>query len=60
LREKRGSLTIWFSEEAVAAWPAAPGTIPDGQLGLGDETSLILRAVFHQPLRQTEGARCLG
>src|SRR5690349_6272929 len=30
---KRGLLTIWFSEEAVAAWQAAPRTTPGGQLG---------------------------
>ena len=55
---KRGSLTIWFSEEAVAAWQAAPRTTPGGQARYSDlaiETSLILRIVFHQPLRQTEG-----
>jgi hypothetical protein len=50
-------LVIWFSEEAVAAWRAAPRTTPGGQARYSDvaiETSLILRAVFHQPLRQTE------
>src|SRR3954466_9611911 len=60
---QRGSLTIWFTEEAIAAWRAAPRTAPGGQARYSDlaiETSLILRAVFHQPLRQTEGARCSG
>ena len=55
---QRGSLTVWFSEEAVAAWRAAPRTTPGGQARYSDlaiETSLILRTVFHQPLRQTEG-----
>ena len=55
---QRGSLTIWFSEEAVAAGRAAPRTTPVGQARYSDlaiETSLILRTVFHQPLRQTEG-----
>ncbi|MGF7213545.1 hypothetical protein GGE65_008190 [Skermanella aerolata] len=55
---QRGSLTIWFSEEAVAVWQAAPRTTPGGQARYSDlaiETSLILRTVFHQPLRQTEG-----
>jgi hypothetical protein len=55
---QRGSLTIWFSEEAVAAWRAAPRTTPGGQARYSDlaiETSLILRTVFHQPLRQAEG-----
>ena len=43
---KRGSLTIWLSEEAVAAWQAAPRTTPGGQARYSDlaiETSLILR-----------------
>src|SRR5687767_1774004 len=55
---QRGSLTIWFSEEAIAAWRAPPRTTPGGQARYSDlaiETSLILRTVFHQPLRQTEG-----
>ena len=54
----RGSLTIWFTEEAVAAWRAAPRTTPGGQARYSDlavETALILRTVFHQPLRQAEG-----
>lgn len=55
---QRGSLTIWFTEEAVAAWRAVPRTTPGGQArysALAIETTLILSAVFHQPLRQTEG-----
>jgi hypothetical protein len=55
---QRGSLTIWFTEEAIAAWRAAPRTTPGGQARYSDlaiETSLILKVVFHQPLRQTEG-----
>jgi hypothetical protein len=55
---QRGSLTIWFTDEAIAAWRAVPRTTPGGQARYSDlaiETSLILRTVFHQPLRQTEG-----
>jgi hypothetical protein len=55
---KRGSLTIWFSDDAVEAWRAAPRTTPGGPARYSDlaiETLLILRTVFHQPLRQTEG-----
>jgi hypothetical protein len=58
---QRGSLTIWFTEEAIAAWRAAARTTPGGQARYSDlaiETTLILRTVFHQPLRQTEGALC--
>jgi hypothetical protein len=28
---QRGSLTVWFTDEAVAAWAAAPRTTRDGQ-----------------------------
>ena len=42
---QRGSLTIWFSEEAIAAWRAAPRTTPGGQARYSDlaiETVLTL------------------
>ncbi len=28
---QRGSLTVWFTEEAIAAWHAEPRTTPGGQ-----------------------------
>src|SRR3954463_6140750 len=55
---QRGSLTVWFTNEAIAAWKAAPRTTPGGQSYYSDlaiTTALTLRAVFHLPLRQTEG-----
>jgi transposase len=55
---RRGSLTIWLTEEAVAAWHAPATGERGGQLvysAMAIETSLALRLVFHQPLRQTEG-----
>jgi len=55
---RRGSLTLWFTEEAVAAWRAPPTGKRGGQLiysPIAIETSIALRLVFHQPLRQTEG-----
>ena len=55
---QRGSLTIWFSESAIAAWKAAPRTTPGGQphySALAIMTALTLRAVFRLALRQTEG-----
>jgi heme-degrading monooxygenase HmoA len=55
---KRGSLTIWFTDEAIAAWRAAPRTTPGGQARYSDlaiETSLILRTVFHQRFCQVSG-----
>jgi hypothetical protein len=55
---QRGSLTIWFSEEAIAGWQAEPRTTPGGQpsySALAIATALTLRAVFRLALRQTEG-----
>ncbi|WP_445504831.1 IS5 family transposase [Microvirga sp. G4-2] len=55
---QRGSLTVWFSEEAIAAWRAEPRTTRGGQRhysALAIKTALTLRAVFRLALRQTEG-----
>jgi transposase len=55
---RRGSLTIWMTEAAVAAWHAQPTGERGGQptySAIAIETCLALRLVFHQPLRQTEG-----
>ena len=55
---RRGSLTVWMTEEAVAAWQAPATGKRGGQpiySAIAIETSLALRLVFHQPLRQTEG-----
>ena len=55
---QRGSLTVWFSEEAIAGWLAAPRTTRGGQAWyspLAILTALTLRAVFRLALRQTEG-----
>jgi hypothetical protein len=54
----RGSLTVWFTEEAGAAWHAPATGQLDGQpiySAIAIETSLALRLVFHQLLRLTEG-----
>ena len=54
----RGSLTMWVTPEAIECWMALPRTTRGGQSSYSDlaiETSLMLRLVFHQPLRQTEG-----
>jgi hypothetical protein len=55
---QRGSLTVWFSEDAIAAWRAEPRPTPGGQphySALAIRTALTLRAVFRLALRQTEG-----
>src|SRR5689334_19543850 len=54
----RGNLTLWVSEEAIVGWRAVPRTTPGGQARYPDvaiETAVMVRLVFHQPLRQTEG-----
>ena len=54
----RGSLTVWFTEAAIAAWKAEPRTTRGGQprySALAISTALTLRAVFRLALRQTEG-----
>ena len=56
--KRRGSLTVWFTDEAVAAWRAEVRTTPGGQphySALAITTALTLRAVFGLALRQTEG-----
>src|SRR3954453_12069043 len=55
---RRGSLTLWVSDEAIAAWGAPPRKTPGGQARTSEpaiETALMVRLVFHQPLRQPEG-----
>src|SRR6187431_970605 len=55
---QRGSLTLWFTEAAIAAWKAEPRTTPGGQphySALAIMTALTLRSIFRLALRQTEG-----
>ena len=56
---RRGSLTLWVTEEALAGWHAPVTGQRGGQPVYSDvaiETGLALGLVFHQPLRRTEGA----
>lgn len=65
---RRGDLTVWISEEALALWSAPRRTTRGGQPHYSDlaiEMCLTLGLVFKQPLRQTQGlmrsiARLLG
>ena len=55
---RRGSLTVWFSDEAVEAWEAERRTSRGGQPEYSDLailTALTFRAVFRLAFRQTEG-----
>ncbi len=54
----RGSLTVWFTPEAVEAWRAEPRTGRGGRplySAPAIAAALTLRAVFRLALRQTEG-----
>ncbi len=54
----RGDVTIWFSDEVVAAWTPPASGLRGGQRqysNLAILTSLTLRLAFHLPLRQTAG-----
>jgi hypothetical protein len=55
---QRGSLTVWFTDAAIATWKAEPRTTPGGQprySGVAIAPALTLRTVFRLALRQTEG-----
>ena len=54
----RGDVTIWLSEDAIAAWVPTKNGLRGGQRrysNLAVRTALTLRVVFSLPLRQTEG-----
>jgi hypothetical protein len=55
---RRGSLTVWVTPEAIAAWaPATTGRRgrPRSYSDIAIETGLMLRLAFGRPWRQTEG-----
>jgi transposase len=55
---RRGALTVWITDEAIAEWHAPATGRRGGRLiysALAIETALTIRLVFRQPLRQTEG-----
>ena len=58
LSRQRGSLTVWFTDEAIQAWRAQPRTTPGGQphySSLAISTALTMGMVFGLALWQTEG-----
>ncbi len=55
---QRGSLTVWFTDAAIATWKAQPRITRGGRPlhpDLAIATAPTLRAVFHVALRQIEG-----
>jgi hypothetical protein len=55
---QRGSLTVWVTPEAIAAWaPATTGRRgrPRDYSDVAIEAGLMLRLAFGRPWRQTEG-----
>jgi hypothetical protein len=56
--KRRGDLTLWLDEAAIAGWQAPRRSTPGGQAWYSDaavELVLTLRLVFHLALRQAEG-----
>ena len=56
--QRRGDLTLWFSEEGIAAWKSRGRRRPGGQTiysRTAIETALTVRLVYGLALRQTEG-----
>ena len=56
--KRRGDLTLWLDEAAIADWQAPRRTTPGGQAWYSDaaiELMLVLRLVFHLALRPAEG-----
>ena len=56
--KRRGDLTLWLDEAAIAGCQAPRRTTPGGQPRYSDlaiELVLALRLVFHLGLRQAEG-----
>jgi hypothetical protein len=59
--KRRGDLTLWIDEAAIAGWRAEPRTTPGGQRVYSDlaiRVVLTLRTVFRLALRQAEGFAC--
>src|SRR4029453_4536974 len=57
---QRGSLTVWFTDDAITAWEAEPRTTRGGQpwySELAILTALTVRAGFRLAYRQAEGLR---
>ena len=55
---RRGDLTVWVEDAALAGWQAPRRSTPGGQprySELAIELVLTLRLVFHLALRQAEG-----
>ena len=55
---RRGDITLWISEDAIASWKPAPTGLRGAQRKFSDhaiETALTLRLVLKLPLRQAEG-----
>src|SRR6187455_527575 len=60
--KRRGDLTLWIDEAAIAGWQAPRRTTPGGQARYSDlaiQVVLMLRLVFHLALRGVRPGRCL-
>lgn len=56
--KQRGSITVWFSEDAIGSWNYKGKREQGGKIIYSDSaimTCLVIRKVYHLKLRQTEG-----
>lgn len=56
--KQRGNITVWISEDALQQWKFGGERKKGGQFMYSDlaiEVCLIVRKVYHLPLRQTQG-----
>ena len=55
----RGRLTVWFDEQAIAAWrntePAAGPSAPRVYADFAIECALVFKSVYHLSLRAAQG-----
>jgi len=55
---QRGSITVWFSQDAIDKWHSTPTGKRGSPSTYSDDailTALLIRFVFHLPLRALEG-----
>jgi len=55
---RRGDLTVWFDEDAIAAWEAEQRGKPGGRRKYSDvaiETGLVVRMIYGLGYRQAQG-----
>jgi hypothetical protein len=58
--QRRGSLTLWVSDEAIAAWRAAVRTTPGGQARYSETAIETARMIRLEPPTHSRHAKEVG